>query len=49
MYLATPSALNGGIHPPGTLNFNMFAGDDDFSLGYLLRTWIPYAQINDKK
>jgi hypothetical protein len=27
----------------------MFAGGDDFSLGYLLRTWIPYAQINDKK
>jgi hypothetical protein len=27
------------IHPPGTLNFNMFSGGDSLSLGHLLRTW----------
>jgi hypothetical protein len=51
MFLA--SALKRGIHPPETLNSNMFPGDDSLSfkaLAYLLRIRqtgkIPYAEIN---
>jgi hypothetical protein len=43
------SALKRGVHPPGTLNFNIYSGGDGLSLGHLLRTWrteeIPYAKL----
>ena len=52
VYLAATflaSALKRGIHPPGTLNFNLFSGGDGLSLGHLLRTLrteeIPCAKL----